>query len=84
MQLQLSLGKSELTDKLDERSAALRARYNEQLHRYERNSRRFRNNYHLKLNSKYHVSLEDIRAAAELAREELQRVKAERKTAKTK
>lgn len=82
MQLQLSLGKSELTDKLDERSAALRARYSEQLHRYERNSRRFRNNYHLKLNSKYHVSLEDIRAAAELAREELQRTAAERKAAK--
>ena len=82
LQLQLSLGKSELGDKLDETTAALRARYNEQLRRYERNSRRFRNNYHLKLSNKYHISLEDIRAAGELAREELQRAKAERKAAK--
>lgn len=82
LQLQLSLGKSELSDRLDERTAALRARYNEQLRRYERNSRRFRNHYHLKLNSKYHISLDDLRAAGELAREELQRAKAERKAAR--
>ena len=82
MQLQLSLGKSELGDKLDERTAALRARYNEQLRRYERNSRRFRKNYHLKLNRQYKISLDDIRAAGELAREELQRTTAERKAAR--
>lgn len=84
LQLQLSLGKSELSDKLDESTAALRARYNEQLRRYERNSRRFRNNYHLKLNRNYKISLDDIRAAGELAREELQRAANQRKAAKAK
>lgn len=82
LQLQLSLGKNELEDMLDEKAEALRARYNEQLRRYERNSRRFRNNYHLKLNSNYHISMEDIRAAGVLARKELVRAAAERKAAK--
>ena len=82
LQLQLSLGKSELSDKLDERTAALRARYNQQIRSWEENSRRFRKNYHLKLNRNYHISLEDLRAAGELAREELQRAAAERKAAK--
>lgn len=82
LQLQLSLGKSELSDKLDERAAALRTRYNQQIRSWEENSRRFRKNYHLKLNRNYHISLEDLRAAGELAREELQRAAAERKAAK--
>lgn len=83
LQLQLSLGKSELTDKLDESTAALRERYSRQLRSWEENSRRFRKNYRLKLNRNYHnISLDDLRAAAELAREELQRAKAERKAAK--
>lgn len=79
LQLQLSLGRAELGDKLDETSAALRARYNEQLHRLERYSRRFVNNYHAKPNQRYHVSLEDLKAAADLAREELQRARAARR-----
>lgn len=82
LQLQLSLGKSELEDKLDEKTAALRARYSEQIRSWEENSRRFRNNYHLKLNQNYHISLDDLRAASELAREELQRAKTRRKDAK--
>lgn len=84
LQLQLSLGKSELSDKLDESTAALRARYNQQIRSWEENSRRFRKNYHLKLNRNYHISLEDLRSAAELAREEFQRAAAERKAAKMK
>ena len=82
LQLQLSLGKSELGDRLDETTAALRERYNDQLRRLERNTRRFRSNYHLKLNTKYHISLEDLRAAGELAREELQKARAARKAAR--
>ena len=82
LQLQLSLGKSELEDKLDEKTAALRARYSEQIRSWEENSRRFRNNYHLKLNQNYHISLDDLRAASELAREEIQRAKTRRKDAK--
>lgn len=82
LQLQLSLGKSELGDMLDEGTAALRERYNRQVRSWEENSRRFRKNYHLQLNKHSHIKLEDLRAAAELAREELQRAKAERKAAK--
>lgn len=82
LQLQLSLGKSELSDKLDERTAALRERYSQQIRSLEENSRRFRSHYHLKLDRKYHVSLEDLRAAGELARAELQRAKEERKAAR--
>lgn len=81
LQLQVSLGKSALGSMLDEKTAALRARYNEQLRSWEQNSRRFRKNYHVKLNRKYKISLDDIRAAAELARDELQRTSAERKAA---
>lgn len=84
LQLQLSLGKSELSDKLDESTAALRARYNQQIRSWEENSRRFRKNYHLKLNRNYHISLEDLRAAGDLAREELQRAANQRKAAKAK
>lgn len=79
LQLQLSLGRAELDDRLDERSAAVRARYNEQLHRLERYSRRFLKNYHIKPDKRYHVSLEDLKAAAELAREEMRRAAAARK-----
>ena len=84
LQLQLSLGKSELSDKLDESTAALRTRYEQQIRSWEENSRRFRKNYHLKLNRNYHISLEDLRAAGELAREELQRAANQRKAAKAK
>lgn len=84
LQLQLSLGKSELDDRLDERTAALRTRYNEQLRRLERNSRRFREKYHLKPSVRYRVSLEDLKAAGELAKEELLRARAARKAAKAK
>jgi len=82
LQLQLSLGRNELGDKLDERTAALRTRYNQQIRSWEENSRRFRKNYHLKLNRNYHISLEDLRAAGDLAREELQRAASQRKAAK--
>lgn len=79
LQLSLSLGKAELGDKLDGTASALRERYNEQLHRLERYSWRFFRHYHVKPGMRYRVSLEDLRAAAELAAEELRRVSAARK-----
>lgn len=82
LQLQISLGKNELEDKLDETTAALRARYSEQIRSWEENSRRFRNHYHLTVNKNYHISRDDLRAAAELAREELLRAKERRRNAK--
>lgn len=72
LQLQFSLGKAELEDKLEEQSAALRQRYNEQVAQLERYSRRFRSHYsNMKASARYSVRSEDIRAAAELAKEEL-------------
>lgn len=79
LQMSLSLGKAELGDKLDETVSALRGRYNEQLRRLERNGRRFFRHYHMKPNTRYRVSLEDLRTAAELAAEELRRAAAARK-----
>lgn len=80
LQLQLSLGKNELESKLDDTSAALRAKYNEQLRRLERNSRRFRRSYSTMVSSaRYHINLDDLKAAGALAREELQRARAARK-----
>lgn len=79
LQLQLTLGRSELSDRLGEKAAGLRARYDEQLRRLERTARRFTKNYHLELSPRYRFSLEDLKAAGELAREELERSRAERK-----
>lgn len=83
LQLQLSLGKAELTDKLDERSDALRERYREQMARLEKYSRRFRKHYsRMSVNGRYHIKMEDLRAAGQLAKEELLRKKEELKAAR--
>lgn len=80
LQLQLSLGKAELSDMLEDKSSALRQRYGDQIAQLERYSRRFRSRYSkMTVNRHYTVHHEDIVAAAQLAREELLRKKAERK-----
>lgn len=83
LQLQLSLGKAELSDKLDERADALRERRREQMARLEKYTRRFRKHYaRMSVNSRYRVTMEDLRAAGALAKEELLRKKAELKAAR--
>lgn len=83
LQLQLSLGKAELTDKLDEQSEALKERYRDQMARLEKYSRRFRKHYsRMSVNSHYHIRMEDLRAAGSLAKEELLRKKEELKAAR--
>lgn len=101
LQLQLSLGKAELTDKLsekaedlqsaraqlgdklDQKTEGLRVRYNEQLSRLERQSRRFRRHYvHYSLPGRYAPRMADIRAAGERAVEELRRYSDERRREK--
>lgn len=80
LQLQLALGRAELGDKLEERAISLRRQYSAEVAQLEKYSRRFRNRYsRLSVNRRYRIQMEDIRAAAELAREELQRKRNERK-----
>ena len=91
LQLQFALGKAELGDLLEARSAqlaekygqqaaALRDSYRQQMMRLERQSRRFRHRYaNMKASARYVVRSEDIRAAAQLAKEELERKRAQRK-----
>ena len=80
LQLQLSLGKAELNDLLEDKSAALRQRYSTEIAQLERYSRRFRSRYSkMAVNHRYTIRHEDIVAAAQLAREEMLRKKAERK-----
>ncbi len=77
----LSEGKEALSGKLaegrelaGEKAEAARARYQEQIALLERYSRRFRRHYsNMRANSRYHVSREDLRAAAALAMEKLKR-----------
>ena len=76
LQLQMALGKAELSDKLEDSIAVLRQRYSDQVTQLEQYSRRFRHIYtSLKVSQKYSVSHEDILAAAALAKEELLRRK---------
>ncbi len=72
LQLQLSLGKAELGDRVGDRTAALRQRYSAQIANLEKYSRRFRSRYsNMRVSGRYTVRREDIRAAAELAKKEL-------------
>lgn len=72
LQVQLALGKAELADKLEPKAEAVRQKYNDEVARLERISRRFRNRYsRMSFNRHYTVRREDIMAAARLAREEL-------------
>lgn len=74
LQVQLALGKAELTDKLEPKAEAVRQKYYAEVAKLERNSRRFRNRYSkMSVNRHYTVRHEDIVAAAQLAREELLR-----------
>lgn len=85
LQVQLSLGRAELSDKLEDRAETLRHRYSAQVAQLEKYSRRFRSRYaNLSISHPYHrVRMEDIHAAAKLAREELQRRRAEQKARRT-
>lgn len=72
LQLQLSLGKAELADLLEDKTAGLRQRYSSEIAQLERYSRRFRATYSkMTVNRRYTVRKEDLLAAAELAKEEL-------------
>ena len=76
LQLQLALGKAELDSAAEE----LSFRYHEQLNRLERHTRRLRHNYRqMKFQAKYKIRTEDLKDAAEFAKLELQRTRAERK-----
>ena len=92
LQVQFALGRAELGDLLEARSAqlaekygqqaaALRDSYRQQMLRLERQSRRFRRRYaNMRASAHYVVRSEDIRAAARLAREELERKRARRRS----
>ena len=74
LQVQLALGKAELTDKLEPGAEAVRQKYYSEVARLERISRRFRSRYsRMTVNRRFTVRREDIMAAAQLAREELLR-----------
>ena len=80
LQLQVNLGKAQLENKLDETADSLRLKYNEQLKNLEHITRRFRKHYHnMRSSVRYPIRLDDLKAAGELAFEELQRVRANRK-----
>lgn len=79
-QLQLSLGKAELEQRLESQSAAVRSRYNQQIARLERYSRSFRRKYaNMHLTSRYASLTDDLRATAAAARAELEKKRAQRK-----
>lgn len=84
LKLKLALGKAELTSRLDDGSEELRRRYREQLSQLERYSRRFRKHYaHMTVsNKRYRVTLDDVKAAGALAKEELLKRKAEAQAAR--
>lgn len=72
LQVQLVLGKAELADKLEPKTEAARQKYYAEIAKLERISRRFRSRYsRMSFNRRYTIRLEDIIAAAHLARKEL-------------
>lgn len=80
-QLQLSLGKAELSEKLEPKADAIRQRYYAEVAKLERSSRRFCSRYSkMSVNRRYTVRHEDIIAAAQLAKEELLRKKQARRS----
>lgn len=82
-QVQLSLGKAELEQKLESQSAALRSSYSQQIARLERYSRSFRRKYsNMHLTSRYTSLTDDLRAAAAAARKELLKKRESRKKSK--
>lgn len=91
LQLQMALGKAELSDrltegreKLDGYASQLQERYRDQLAQLEKHSRRFRRRYsEIAVSGRYHVSHEDLMAAAAQARQALLRRKDALKAART-
>ncbi|MDE6590034.1 MAG: putative ABC transporter permease [Oscillospiraceae bacterium] len=80
LQVQLSLGKAELSGRLEPKTEAVRQKYYAEIAKLERSSRRFRSRYSkMAVNHRYTVRHEDIVAAAHLAREELRRRKQARR-----
>ena len=80
LQVQLTLGKAELADKLEPKAKAARQKYYAEVARLEQISRRFRSRYSkMSFNRHYAIRREDIVAAAQLAREELLRRKRAKK-----
>ena len=76
LQVQLSLGKADLADKLEPKAEAVRQKYYTEIAKLERISRRFRSRYsRMSFSRHYTIRREDIVAAAQLAREELLRKK---------
>ena len=85
LQVQLALGRAELADKLDEQADELRRRRREQLLRLEKYTRRFRRHY-VRMTAaanRYRPTMDDLRAAGALAREELLRRRAQRRNARS-
>lgn len=79
-QVQLSLGRAELEQRLESQSAAMRTRYSQQIARLERYSRSFRRKYaNMHLTSRYASLSDDLKASAAAARKELLKKRAERK-----
>jgi len=79
-QVQLSLGRAELEQRLESQSAAMRTRYNQQIARLERYSRSFRRKYsNMHLTSRYASLSEDLKATAAAARNELAKKREARK-----
>lgn len=79
LQVQLSLGKAEITDKLEPKAEAVRQRYYAEVAKLERSSRRFRSRYsRMSVDRRYTVRHEDIVAAAQLAKEALLQKKQEK------
>lgn len=82
-QIQLSLGKAELEQRLESQSAAMRSRYSQQIARLERYTRSFRRKYtNMSLTSRYASLSEDLKATAAAARKELLKKRATRKKKK--
>lgn len=79
-QVQFSLGRAELEQRLESQSAAVRTRYNQQIARLERYTRSFRRKYtNMHLTSRYASLTDDLRATAAAARSELLKKRAARK-----
>ena len=79
-QVQFSLGRAELEQRLESQSAAMRSIYNQQIARLEELSRSFRRKYaDMHLTSRYASLTEDLKATAAAARSELLKKRAERK-----
>lgn len=84
-QVQLSLGKAELGQLLENQSAALRNSYTQQVARLERYSRSFRRKYsNMHLSSRYASLADDLKASAAAARKELLKKRETRKNTKRK